>query len=310
LVAIDGFGRHPNLLHDLENVGPGFLDDVHGQNLGTLLEHLGKCLAMTELGPGYVPQIDGHAVSNRDHDVVDVFRGLVLAHRAYDVPALPLVEVATRKVVVLAIDGRSQLVHRDLTGGECRRVHDDLHLPLPSAVDIGSRNPGDPLESGFDVVVGVIEQGGDVAPEPVFSGKRTHGKPGRAQNRFLDVGWIRWDLVEPVGDPEQGRVEIGSGLEGERDRSATVGTRALHLDQAFQGLELLFLLIDDLALDFLGAGSGPDGLDVDLRVFHVGRELDGNPKQRDRPEENEKNNADRGGDRKPDRVLDDFHGSS
>ncbi len=101
--------------HHLQHVGPGLTDRVGRDDLLALVEDFGAGFPVVQLRTPDVTQVDRNVVAHGHDDVLDVLRRFVLAHRAHDVAPLALVEVAAAEVAVLAVQGRGDLVHRDLT---------------------------------------------------------------------------------------------------------------------------------------------------------------------------------------------------
>ena len=307
--------RLQHAVHDLEDVGARLLRHGHGQHRLALVEDLRVRLAVAQLGPPHVAQVDRHAVAHGDDDVLDVFGRAVLADGAHQVAPLSLVEVATAVVAVLAVDRRGDLAHRHLPGGQLGRAHDHVHLALAPAEDQAGRDAGHTLDLGFDELVEEIEVGPDLALGAALVQHVDH-EPGDgvvprgigANDRLVGVGRVGRHLIQPVGGAEQRGVDVGPDLEGQPDRARAVLALALHLDQAFERLELLLLLLYDLALDLQRAGAGPDCRYGDDRVLDVGGELHGQAENRDAAEEQQQDDAHRRGDRVAYRSFDDFHG--
>ena len=78
-------------------------------------------------------------------------------------------------------------------------------------------------------------------------------------------------------------------------------------DHALDALELLLLLLDDLALDLHRAGAGPAGLDRDRRLLHLRRQLHRHADERENAEERQQEDADRHLDRVAHQCGDEVH---
>ena len=192
-----------------------------------------------------------------------------------------------------------------------------MHLALAAAVDIGGSNAGNTLKLWLNKLVDKVKEGGDVALEAVlFRGNQSKPRNGAgldvhaANDGLVGIVGVAGHLFEAVGDLEQGAVDVGADLERQGDAAAAVGAGALHLGEPCERLELLFLLVNDFALDFLWAGAGPDGADGDLRFCHVGGELHRDAREGDAAEQHQQDDADGGGNREANGVVDDLHGNS
>jgi hypothetical protein len=91
-------------------------------------------------------------------------------------------------------------------------------------------------------------------------------------------------LLQATVDLEQSLVDLGADQELERDAPHGVHALGRHLGEAFDALELLLLLLNDFALDFLRACTTPYRFDGERGNLHLGRKLFGHPHQRNKSE--------------------------
>ena len=96
-------------------------------------------------------------------------------------------------------------------------------------------------------------------------GDRPVGGVGRVDDRLVGVFGIVGHLGQLGVDLEHRLLHVGADGELERHPAHRVHALGGHLADAFDALELLLLLLNDLALDLLRAGAGPDGFDRQRR---------------------------------------------
>ncbi len=123
----------------------------------------------------------------------------------------------------------------------------------------------------------------------VVFGKGLKNKPGdcgrcgidRSEHRPIGIGWNLFDLIQSVRNLKQGGIQIGPGPEGQDDGGPAFPTFTRHFDQPWNRLELLFLAFRNLPLDLARTGPAPEGLDRNLRLDHLRRQLNRNFKEGD-----------------------------
>ena len=128
------------------------------------------------------------------------------------------------------------------------------------------------------------------------------------EDRFLGPVWVVGNLVELVGDPNQGGGDIGADGELQEDPADAVQALAGHSPNALDALELFLLLEDDLPLDLLRAGPGPDRLNTDLRPIDARNQLHRDPVQGEKAEQDQENHPDDDGYRSANGYIDQGHG--
>ena len=161
-----------------------------------------------------------------------------------------------------------------------------MKLALTASENIGLADPGHTLELRLDRVFDEVMEERDVSFIGIFFRRGEEeprdgafGETDAADDGLVRVGGIGRHLLEAVRHSQERDVDIGPDGKGEGDLSLTIGARALHTQQALERLQLLFLFVDDLALDLLRARAWPDGADRDVRLVHVGRELHRNAEE-------------------------------
>ena len=210
--------------HNLEDVGARFLDDVDGHHALVHVITLGLRLAVVELSVTDVADVDGNPIAHRNDDVFNVVGRCVFPDRANEVAALAFVEIPSAVVAVLAFKRRRQLVEGNPAGGKLGRVDDDLHLEFASRKAVRRRHARHALELGFDEVLDEIVLRRDIAFETVRFRRHQYEPATRigpridcADHRFIRVVGIAGHLIEPIGNLQHGRVEVGADLEGHGD---------------------------------------------------------------------------------------------
>ncbi len=139
-------------------------------------------------------------------------------------------------------------------------------------------------------------------------GDRTVARIDRSDTRLVRVLGVFANLFELFGDFDERCVQIGTDLELHRDTPLPVAARAPQFDHPGDALEMLFLAVDNLFFNFLGAGAGPAGIDRYGRFRHFGRELDRDLKQGDQAEHGDQDDPDCDLDRIADRKVGYLHG--
>ena len=92
-------------------------------------------------------------------------------------------------------------------------------------------------------------------------------------HRLVNIFGIASDLRELGVDFEQRFTHVDTDGKLQRDPPHRVHAFGSHLPHAFDALQLLLLLVDDLFFDFFGAGTGPRRFDRQRGNFHFRRKL-------------------------------------
>ena len=130
---------------------------------------------------------------------------------------------------------------------------------------------------------------------------------GRAQDRLIRLFGILAHLLQARVHLQERRTHVDADVELEREPADAIHALAGHLAHPLDALELLLLLLDDLALDLLRARAGPARLDGDRRDLHLRCELHGHANERDGAEERDQEDADRDLDGVLDAGLEESH---
>ena len=222
--------------------------------------------------------IDGGTVDVLDDDVCHIVRRLVLSHSSSNELTFTLVKISGTYVFIFPTQCGCHFGYGNVVGRKGIRVEDDLHLWLDATVDFRLSHARDPFKARLDEVLDELVLGFDAG---VVTTKPLKDNPGNGvllatggdQHRLLSLVRIFRHLVEVVGDFEKGCVRVGAHLELKSHPAAAVKALAFHFDETFDALENVLLLVDDLPLHLLGAGSRPDGIHGDLGFVHIGCEL-------------------------------------
>ena len=108
---------------------------------------------------------------------------------------------------------------------------------------------------------------------------------GRGDDRLVGIFRILAHLLQSADDVDDRLLHLRADQEFQRDPSQRVRAFGRHLGDAFDALELLFLLDDDLLLDFLRTCSRPTRFDRDRGRLHLRRQLHGHPREGDPAEQ-------------------------
>ena len=248
-----------------------------------------------------------------DDGALDAVDTVVLADGAEADVGASVGDAPGGDVAVGAADGVDELAGGDAALGEVDGVEADLDLAFAAAEDVDLGDAGHALDGGLDAVLGEVLHGADVKgvgrggaeddPGDVVAVHPVRGE----DDGLVGVFWVVGDLAELVGDFAEGFFLRCAGEELQADRAAGLGAGAGHLLEALEALQLLFLLVDDLLLDLVGAGALPEGLDGDDGVLDVGRELDGDALDAEDAGEHDEDHADGHGDRLSDDELEEVH---
>ena len=186
--------------HHIENVRPSFAQHAHGNAVGPEPPHDAVRLLEAVAHLGHIGDIDRRTAAHRQQLPLDMFLRAELVQRPHDPAPLPLPEIATRSVAVLAAQNGAHVGDGQLPRGELLGIDDHLQLVLQPADDIGVRDSLDPLERRFDVVF---------------------GEPSHPQNIDLRqqrprFGMLRNHLLQPV-DGHSDVVSLQHRIEFRRD---------------------------------------------------------------------------------------------
>jgi len=280
-VAVDLGHDHAHLFHHVEHVAPGRTLGVERQSRAANRANEDSRLAVAQLGVSHVANVDRCAARRRKDDVLNVFGCVIVPRGAYDVAPLALVEVPRRVILVFRGQGQGHIGHRQVTHGKPIRVDDDLHLALAAAEHVDTRDTGNPFDTRLDLVFDVVEKGFHVDIVVAFGedheprGGLRVGIDGVDQ-RLVDIVRVGRDLLQTIRDTHEDRVRVGSDGELHHDLAPAVVGLAFQLAQTVETLELLLLLVDDLALDLERARTGPRRQNGRPGAVDVRSQLDGN----------------------------------
>ena len=167
---------------------------------------------VNQLGPAEVAEVNGNVVAHGDDDALDVLCLGVLAHRAHDVAALALVEVAAAVVAILPFERGAQRVERHPPRRQLGRVDQHVHLALATAVDVRGGHARHALQLRLDEVVEEIEVGPGFAREALRVQRldRLDGQAAEEERARCtrDTSWI------PAHCKDAGDQKIGDDRHG------------------------------------------------------------------------------------------------
>ena len=113
-------------LHHNKHIGTGFTDCIHDNSGDTFVPNNNLDVLITQGNTGNVSYGDGDIVYPLDDYFGHVFRGLVLTHRAGNIPAFALIKVPGTDVSVFNVQGLHEFRDGDISGSQRVRVHDHL----------------------------------------------------------------------------------------------------------------------------------------------------------------------------------------
>ena len=313
--VVEFFQGFLETFHDDENVGPGLLDRVHDDGRHADMPHHQIDVLVSEFHAGDVSDCDRSVVFPLYDDLFDIGFVSIFSDGSRDIAAFSFVEISRADVLVFHVQGLHQFRNADVSGGQGVGVHDDLHFPLLPAVDVGGRDPRDPFQAGLDVliqkVVLVLEISG-VSLDPLqdHPGDRLLSSASGLDHGLFGVQRVALDLVELVGNAQQGFVGARADFEHQVDVRSAVAAFALHFVETLQVFQLVFLHVGDLPFHLHGACASPYGFDGNFGQVHVGGQLDGNSEEGEDAEKYQENHAHRHGDGLFYGGIDDFHGAT
>ena len=163
---------------------------LHGDRRVAESAHHAIGLFETELDVGNVAQrTPARRLGSPSICSLDLFGRAELTERADDVATFAFPEIARRGVLVLIAEDATNIVDRQLPGGQPLRIDDDLQFFFQTAQHVRVGDAGDAFQSCFDRVFG----------EPTHS---RHVQVGRQQRaRLPDDLWRRVAVAEAIASP-------------------------------------------------------------------------------------------------------------
>ena len=210
-------------------------------------------------------------LASRDHQLAEVFGGLVTArepNREFPIRGL---EAARREFQVFPAQSRLNVGDREVPGRECQPVHPDPHRRTgPAYAGIG--NAGDRREAIGDVALGVVGQFHPVqhrTPHVDVHGRACIGVLFADLRRAHVLRQIAHGPRDPVADIVRGGVDIAVEVELQVDARAAVGTRRTQCLYALDAADLILDHRGDPAFNDVGRRAGIGGADGNDRRRHV-----------------------------------------
>ena len=282
--------------HRLDDVGVGLAPGGQSHDRPTLAAHEAHRLLESLHDGGHVPHEHRPSIIVSDYRVFDVPKRDVLANRAVAVIALARCDRSGGTAFVLLAQGFLDIAEGQAASGQPMRVEHHLHFAVPTAVDGNFTDPLSPFEDRFDVI---LDEGLEARDVHSLLGIEDH--PGNGQFHAIRRGGNRGlvhflripaDLAQLVRHVPKGGVLVDSHRELQLDLRLVPRAFRATLLKAADVLEFLFLTLDNLALDLLGAGADPSCRHRDDRAIHVGRKLNAHPRQTQQAREYQQDDAD------------------
>ena len=286
----------PEFFHHLNHVGAGLAPHRHSQHVVAQRGDEGSLFLVALDHGGHVADKDRPTLVIPDHRVLHLFDMLVLTHRTVGVIAFPLGNGARGDTQVLAPDGPLQVLKGQTPRRQSLRVHQDMQFAFTSPINVQRCDPRYAFQERLDVVIHIVIQGRGLLVRPPLENQPGDGglvrRFGGLNDRLLHLFGISAHLAHLLRHVAQGVVLVHPHEELQSDSRFVFSGGGGHLPQVGHALELLLLTLDDLALDLLHAGPGPVRGHRHDRLIHVGRKLNGNPKDAQDPEQHEKDYPD------------------
>src|SRR5208283_2834501 len=302
---------------DVEGVGGGELGDADANRIVPVVVQAGAVVFGAELGVTDVAQADESAIGIALQDDVIELSGFGKAANGADADLELLAgdrglgtDLPGGDFNVLLLESADHIVGGKGAAGHADGIEPQTHGVFAFAEDDDVGHTGHTLQAVADVDIEVIaheERGvASVGREDGGAEDKILRGLGDGNSDLLDrVGETSLGSVDAVLDVDGGEIGVAGEIESCGNRADAVvvagGGDVLH---AFGAVDLLFKRRGDGGLDGLGAGSGIDGGDTDLRRRQVGELCDGQRRNAHRAGENNQQGADGGEDRAMNKKVD------